>query len=461
MSEALSFTHEQGIFHRDLKPSNVLLTNSGRPLIFDFNLSSGETDFALSVGGTLPYMAPEQIECLTMDENPSHDADKASSDIYSLGVILYELLSGNLPFDAPNFKESWNDIAADLLDRQKRGPRPLVSFNPCVDNTLASLIEQCLAFASDNRPPSAAALAESLRIHQSAFQRAKRWMRRHPLILSLGIAALVIVSLLYGIWIMLRDPYPVRLYKSGLAAVEQGDNLGAIELFDQALRIEPNNLKIRLELANAIYKQGKYSQAFEEYSRIYAEHSTGEIAAMRGHCLCQGKYYPEAIAHFEQALAEGYQAVSLFNNLGYCLMQQMKYREAESYFQKALTIDSHCMETWQNLLRIRIKRYGHQDMPQIDSQTLINSALSADKPTGSLYLDVAILETLMAPNDPDTIVRVVEHLRIAVSLGIDPLRIAREKAFLPINKQKDFLSLQQFTPGRIKSNSVDGVMNPF
>jgi serine/threonine protein kinase len=461
MSDALSFTHEQGIFHRDLKPSNVLLTNSGRPLIFDFNLSSDETDYVFSFGGTLPYMAPEQIECLTMNDNPSQISNKASSDIFSLGVILYELLSGNLPFDAPNFKESWNDIAADLLDRQKRGPRPLVSFNPCVDNTLASLIEQCLAFVPDHRPLSAAAIAESLRNHRHAYRRAQRWVLRHPVILSLGIVALVIVGLLYGIRIILRDPYPVRLYKSGLAAVERGDNLGAVELFDQALRIEPNSLKIRTERANAIYKQEKYSQAFEEYSRIYAEHPTGEITAMKGHCLCQGKYYPAAIAHFEQALAEGYQSVSLFNNLGYSLMQQNKYLEAETFFRKSLALDSHRMETWQNLLRLCIKRYRREDLPQIEYQSLITGALAADRPTGSLYLDVSILESLMTPGDPNSIARVIEHLRTAISLGIDPRRIASERAFIPIKNQKDFLSLQKLSPGCSPSNSVDGIVNPF
>src|SRR5262249_19297798 len=94
LADGLDHAHERGIFHRDLKPANVLLTDDGQPMLLDFNLSedvqsrSGAT--AAFIGGTLPYMAPEHLRAF-QHRNVTVDG---RSDVYSLGVILYELLTG-------------------------------------------------------------------------------------------------------------------------------------------------------------------------------------------------------------------------------------------------------------------------------------------------------------------------------------------------------------------------------
>src|SRR5262249_24979605 len=98
LADGLSHAHERGILHRDLKPANILLTEDGQPMLLDFNLSRDRKArggaAAASIGGTLPYMAPEHLEAFcgkrsTVDER---------SDLFSLGVILYELLAGKTPF---------------------------------------------------------------------------------------------------------------------------------------------------------------------------------------------------------------------------------------------------------------------------------------------------------------------------------------------------------------------------
>ncbi len=96
LAEGLAHAHERGVLHRDLKPANVLLTDEGQPMLLDFNLAEdvkapGE---AGRVGGTLPYMAPEHLAAY---QGRPVDVD-ARSDIYALGVILYELLTGRHPF---------------------------------------------------------------------------------------------------------------------------------------------------------------------------------------------------------------------------------------------------------------------------------------------------------------------------------------------------------------------------
>src|SRR5204863_8129037 len=90
--DGLVHAHDRGIFHRDLKPANVLLTDEGQPMLLDFNLSAdmklSQTATAASIGGTLPFMAPEHLEAF---RGQLRVVDQRS-DVYSLGLILYELL---------------------------------------------------------------------------------------------------------------------------------------------------------------------------------------------------------------------------------------------------------------------------------------------------------------------------------------------------------------------------------
>ena len=99
LADGLAHAHERGILHRDLKPANVLFADDGQPMLLDFNLAA-DTKLrvrasAALVGGTLPYMAPEHLDGLPRRARPPVDA---RSDLYSLGVILFELLTGRHPF---------------------------------------------------------------------------------------------------------------------------------------------------------------------------------------------------------------------------------------------------------------------------------------------------------------------------------------------------------------------------
>ncbi len=99
LADALAHAHGRGIFHRDLKPSNVLMAAEGRPLLLDFNLSVDSRLPAWRIGGTLPYMAPEELAKLAHRQSESWTSHyDPRSDLFSLGVIFYELLTGTLPF---------------------------------------------------------------------------------------------------------------------------------------------------------------------------------------------------------------------------------------------------------------------------------------------------------------------------------------------------------------------------
>ena len=122
VADGLAHAHERGILHRDLKPANILFADDGEPLLLDFNLAA-DTKLrvhasAALVGGTLPYMAPEHLDAFRDGEA----AVDARSDVYSLGVILYELLTGRHPFPIRRGAVD-DDPAGDDRRPARPGPR--------------------------------------------------------------------------------------------------------------------------------------------------------------------------------------------------------------------------------------------------------------------------------------------------------------------------------------------------
>jgi eukaryotic-like serine/threonine-protein kinase len=157
LADALAYAHSQGLIHRDLKPANVLLRPDGSPVLADFGLarpiignSAAQITATGAVIGTLAYMAPEQFSAQPAD---------ARSDLYAFGVMLYEMLTGRVPFEG--------DSAQIMYGHLQQPPPPPRQLNPALPDPIERLILQLLEKNPDLRPHSAAELAAELRALQS------------------------------------------------------------------------------------------------------------------------------------------------------------------------------------------------------------------------------------------------------------------------------------------------------
>jgi eukaryotic-like serine/threonine-protein kinase len=203
LARAVAYAHQHGIVHRDLKPGNVLLTPDGTPKITDFGLAKrldddqGHTRTG-DVIGTPSYMAPEQAAGRSKEVGPA-------ADVYALGAILYEMLTGQPPFEGGS---TWDTVLLVLSAE----PEPPSRRQPGVPRDLETICLKCLQKEPAKRYASALTLADDLRRFQigepiearpvGSLERARKWARRRPAVATLlATSAALLLALLVGGWV--------------------------------------------------------------------------------------------------------------------------------------------------------------------------------------------------------------------------------------------------------------------
>ena len=301
VARAMHYAHQRGIVHRDLKPSNVLLAADGTPKISDFGLAKlldvavGQTPTEAFLG-TPNYMAPEQALGRSKGIGPL-------ADVYALGAILYELLTGRPPFQGTTILETLEQV-------RMQEPVPVRRLQPKVPRDLETITHKCLDKEGRRRYATAEDLAEDLRRFLSGepiaarptsrWRRVVKWARRRPAVATL--AAVLAASVLVLVWASVGEAW--RL--AGLrAAVQRAAGAG------QEAFARQDWPEARYQLGNALTRIGAEAALADLRAPLEALHAeAGRLASARAERAHSDRVYRDFLRLRDRALFHGTEALS-------------------------------------------------------------------------------------------------------------------------------------------------------
>jgi tetratricopeptide (TPR) repeat protein len=343
LADALDEAHRAGVMHRDLKPANVLFNGKGQPVITDFGLArqlaaaGPESLSGPGIVGTPAYMAPEQV-------NGDAGAIGPATDVYALGVVLYEALTGRRPFEGP--------LGTLLARITTDEPEPPSRLRPDVDARLSAVCLRALAKKPTDRFPAMAAFAAALN-ECVAGRRGRAAARRRPIrraALALAVAGVLLGGgvLIWRPWKadgggapsgpVARDPAAARvLAEKAWTRSDEGDLDGALAESGHALQLDEECVPALLCRANALIQKKEFGPAITDLdraARFDPKNPTPEVDLAWAHNELGD--HDRALVHADRAIALKLDSAEAHYQRGGAHMHKGMYDEAIRDLTKAI-----------------------------------------------------------------------------------------------------------------------------
>ena len=406
--DAVDHAHQRGVIHRDLKPGNILVDEGGQPKILDFGVArvtESDAQHTRQTGlgqlvGTLAYMSPEQVA-----GDPA--ALDIRSDVYALGVILYELLAGKQPYDI-----SRKPLPEAVGVIREEEPPPLSSINRGYRGDIDTIVAKALEKDKARRYASAAELAGDIRRHladepitarpASATYQLQKFARRHKALVAGTTAVFVVLAagVVASTWEAIRAREAERAAASEAATAQaidsflQNDLLAQASAYNSGPATKPDHdLKVRTALDRAAERiTGKFDRQPQVEAAI--RDTIGQTYMGLG-------LYPAARKHLEAALnlhrrlegAESLKSLKTMSQLGDLASLQGRYAEAEPLISRTLDLQrrvlgsehANTLHSMASLADIYRKEGKFPQAEALQTQTL------------------EIMRRVLGPDDPDSL----------------------------------------------------------
>ncbi|HEY7328182.1 MAG TPA: serine/threonine-protein kinase [Gemmataceae bacterium] len=471
LAETLAFLHQNGVCHRDLKPSNVLLDPSGKPRLLDFNLSESERESIAPVGGTLRYMAPEQLRAFQDQSKASLDK---RVDFYALGVMVYELLGGVHPCSLLLAEPFQPSQAQAMLEALNAGFQPFREICPELERPVAAVLDRCLALDASDRPANAEELVAALKRQFTRARRLRRRLSSHRRWL-VGTLCLLLVATGIGTYVWaVTPPYSEREYERGRIAFYAGDYSAAEMHFHRAFRADMTNDRYRHARGWARFQLSKYSALDEaRIEDILDDLTFTKSGPADPITLAVHAYMDQRRGRVKMALQkynyisrrfDDYRPMMILNNRAQCYMTNNDWDKAQSDLDLAVKLRPPHQAVHYNRVLIAKQRLNQGDTPNIPQEALddLELALRLGPNTSVLCREAAIVYALAANKDPrhPLFERALLFLRQAITAGEDPIHFGGIAPLKEALKRPEFVTLLRSPRPEASSRPGLGLIDP-
>ncbi len=334
IAEALQYAHDQKLIHCDIKPENMLLGRRNEVLLSDFCLDtvaqSSRSQSTLEVAGTVAYAAPEQLQ----------GKPCPASDQYALGVVVYEWLSGDLPFHGP---------LPEIVSQHLSVPPPLLREKvPTISVELERVVLRALAKEPQNRYSSVREFAEAL---AAAVEQPGQGV--HTPVVAVEPSESTIVPLVNATPPQIAAPLPQKTKEQwlneGIAHYDAGRYKEAIAAYDYVIALDPRDALAYNNRSNAYYSLGEYQQALADYSRaIDCDPRSALAYHNRGNTYYALKDCKLALADYDNALALDPTNAAIYDNRGSAYADLKQCEKAIADYGSAIALDPRYAPAYNN-----------------------------------------------------------------------------------------------------------------
>jgi tetratricopeptide (TPR) repeat protein len=385
-------------------------------------------------------MSPEQAQCFIGLADPASLDER--SDIYSLGVMLYELLCGQLPPECSSRALATQD-GSSVTPQQ--APVELVPRWQArtVCKSLREIVDRCLAVERDDRFASMADLVKSLRRELSLNRRIEHWLaiRRRSVTATAGVAMLCLTGIAAGL--AYRAPYDVREYQRGLNCLTSEQHQQAILHFTCSLEHSPDNPDVYYARARSLMAVEDYRGAVRDLVAADLLRRTGVQCALLGYCCNRIREPGEAVGWCDLAISQGVHDPAVYVNLGFAHYLRGRQDSAITALTRAIETGKLSETAFRNRAVVYYSMAIESEKLPIEAISDIEAAILNGKESGHTYLRAAEVYAYASSFDPQYRERSLHFVELALRYGV-PRKYVESNKFLKIVFDSSPLSGRQW-----------------